>query len=227
MSEGEKKKLKKRLIVFLLLPLVFAYCEKQESLDRDVFMGLKLGSTQKMVEKKIEDLVTQGTFKVHEFKFPYFTNKVDNSSEYYSLPLFFSQPGDSVITEIKVMFFDDRQWIRSVVKSGLEGSIFFNLKSSSNSNEKLKSNAIFSDILNSLRDKYGQFDEESDQLDFFDNSIRIRNIYWNNREGVNIKLIYITDNGNIESYAGDSQISISYTYTNDLMKKLNLRNSIY
>jgi hypothetical protein len=218
---------KKRLFVFLLLPLVFAYCEKQESLDRDVFMGLKLGSTQKIAEKKIQDLVTQGTFKVHEFKFPYFVNKIDHSSEYYSLPLYFSQPGDSVITEIKVMFFDDRQWIRSVVNSGLEGSIFFNLKSSSNSNEKLTSRVIFSDIVNSLNGKYGQFDEESDQLDFFDNSIQIRNLYWNNRKGVNIKLIYIIDKENIESYAGDSQISISYTYTDDLMKKLNLRNSIY
>ena len=218
---------KKRLFVLLLLPLVFANCEKQERLDREVFMGLKLGSTQKMAEKKIQDLVTQGTFQVHEFKFPYFVNKVDHSSEYYSLPLYFSQPGDSVITEIKVMFFDDLQWKRSVVKSGLEGTIFFNLKSKSNFKEKLTSNAIFSDIVSSLNSKYGQFDEESDQLDFFDSSIQIRNIYWNNREGVNIKLIYITDKENIERYAGDSQISLSYTYTNDLMKKLNLRNSIY
>lgn len=210
----------------LIVSFFLTYKLHSQTLEREVFMGLKLGTSSTEMQRKIESLALQGTFK-KTGTYVYYVNNIDYSQKYYSLPLYFFNPGESLVSEIKVMYFDDLQWISSVVNNGIKGWQFLGLSSSPKYKDQVLSIDVFYDILNNLISKYGNPDKQSD-ITYEQNgkNVLIKRI-WNNRNGVNIKLEFLTDVDKVGTNMGDSQIYLSYTYTKEMESKLNLRKSIY
>ena len=89
------------------------------------------------------------------------------------------------------------------------------------------SNDVFNDIQNELTSKYGNPDSTSEIYYAGNGRNKLRKVIWHNRNGVIIKLEFVSALDNIGTSTGDSQIYLSYRFTKEFESKLNLKKSIY
>ena len=196
--------------------LMCGSCDQKEDIQRDVFLGLKLGASTNDAISKFSDLVKQGTLKIHDGQNPYYLNNTNNFKNYYSAPLILSIPGDTIVNEIKVVYLANLNELEETIRESLRGWNYMNLYAHSQNSLEVSANEIWDDVSLKLEKKYGKYDSESVNK-YEQNVTKIR--YWKDQNDVNIELNFLESANN---YGGNSRIFLKYSYIdkiNDILTK--------
>ena len=132
---------------------------------------------------------------------------------YFSSPLYFYPPGDTIVTEVKVVYSESLNTLNETIEYGLKEWNYLNLSSSTSDVDRVSSKKILKDIITKLEPKYGQYHSE-DTMTLENSFINI--FHWKDKDGVDVELNYFEDLTSPNSnFSGNSRIYLKYKYTEE------------
>lgn len=223
----------KNIVVVSILLFFNNSCNlSKQNNERDVFLGIKLGSSIRQVQSKLFELAELGQLKTYQKEFgpkaPYYTNTTYDNKTYFSSPIYFYPPGDTIVTELKIVYCESLSTLHETLELGLKEWNFMNLSSyESNLFDRISSKNILNDIITKLDPKYGVY-QSRDTMTVYNG---FEDIYrWKDKNGVDIELNYYQDFSSptlSSMYSGNSRIYLRYKYTEEMLKNVTNKNSVY
>lgn len=213
-------------LICIYLLVFFASCN--ENYEREVFLGMKLGTSVANYNKYAESLIEnkklirnrEGIFNI---------KKTIDNKEYYLIP--YANYSDTIITVIKVLVADKKSNIQKLVENESENADYMGLGESLYSWNNIPYDEIEAQLLSELKSKYGNPDlVDTTKIDNLLLGTRIimftKNMLWKDKNGVDINFIkryspYIEPTGEISETTGN--IKIIYSYNDKMKSKLPYR----
>lgn len=221
------RKIKISMILYLIVTVILSSCN-DKTIQREVFLGFNLGSSMSETEKKFDELYNKRQIERCYDKTPFLIHNLPNGKNYYSVPFYYVPPGDTIVTQFKLIYGTQGISEISQINNNIrEGRKFYNLSSQELSN--VSSDILKNDIVENLIKKYSNY-SRVDTFDFhqFDeNSSRKKIVYyWDDKQGVNINLEYDII-GPPNDYSGNSCIILEYRLTDDILNMIPRTKGIY
>lgn len=210
--------------ISILILLSITSC-KSQSQHPEVFLGFKMGSSQNQIAAKRDELIKMNLIKIKDGLWVH-TNKVKEGrgdKTYYSTPIFNISPGDTLISKIEILYFDDLNYTSNIASKINESDNYlsFNITNKADGEIKIGEYAK-KDVLTELQGKYGKFTAS-------DTSYNAVGMYqegyvWNNGNGLIINLNYGIWKSEMIEAAG---MRLEFAYTDDMRKKVLKKISTY
>jgi hypothetical protein len=171
------------ILLCLIIPTCFS-CNSTK-LERDVFLGFKLGQTITENKRITNSLISNLLLKNDEYGL-YHEKWINNKHSYYLVPLM--NRTDSVITKLKVFVVDIKENIQKSVDDDLNNRKSFNLGELLYGWNKTMFYLIERDVNSSLIEKYGNPNYIDSTTKELWGKVNIETKRWVNKNGVDITL---------------------------------------
>jgi hypothetical protein len=216
----------KALAVCICFLIILVSCN--ENHEREVFLGMKLGSSISNYNKYIESLIENkkllrtrdGVFNIR---------KINEFQDYYLIP--YAIQSDTLISEIRILVADKLSVIQKYVDGEDRNMAYLGLGESVYDWNYIAYTEIESQLLADLQDKYGSPDfidsaKVGDELSIFQIVLYTKVIVWEDRNGVDINFVkryspYIDPTGENNQTSGS--LTIIYRLSDEIKAKLPIR----
>lgn len=216
----------KSLLICICFLIILVSCK--ENPEREVFLGMKLGTSISNYNKYAESLIenkkllrtSDGIFNIKE---------INEFQEYYLIP--YAIQSDTLISEIRVLVADRRSEIQKFVDEENRNSSYLGLGESVYDWNNIAYTEIESQLLTDLEDKYGSPDfidstKVGDELSLFSIVLYTNVMVWEDRNGVDINFVkryspYIDPTGENNQTSGS--LTIIYRLNEKIKAKLPIR----
>lgn len=214
------------LIICIFFLVTIVSCK--ENHEREVFLGMKLGSSISNYNKYAESLIENkkllrtrdGIFNIKE---------INEFQEYYLIP--YAIQSDTLISEIRVLVADRRSEIQKFVDEEYGNRAYLGLGESEYDWNNIAYTEIESQLISELEDKYGSPDffdstKTGDELSLFSIVLYTKVMVWEDRNGVDINFVkryspYIDPTGENNQTSGS--LTIIYRLNEKIKAKLPIR----
>lgn len=214
--------IKSLLICICFLGVLFSCKENNE---REVFLGMKLGSSisnfnkygESLIENRKLSRTIDGVFNIRN---------INEFQEYYLIP--YAIQSDTIISEIRVLVADKQSNIQKLVDEEGKNISFLGLGESVYDWNNIAYTEIESQLISELEDKYGSPDFSSeeksgDELSLFSIVLYTKVMVWEDRNGVDINFVkryspYIDPTGENNQTSGS--LTIIYRLNEKIRSKL-------
>ncbi len=197
----------KQILASLFLVFTLLSCgQDKKPPKRPAFLFFKLGSNSDEILKELRSLEATGGLK-REGSDYYWTSQIDDQTYYYS-PIFTFTPGDSLCSEMKLLYFDQMESWRNDLFATKRNEVAMNLICYDVT--RVKSGRLRNHIVNNLISEQGPFSSR-DTVDFSDNLVELTT--WKDKNGVDIKVSYRFSKDQMATtpFAGNSSLTVAYS----------------
>lgn len=206
-------------LIFLSILTIFLFSCNEESIEKEVFYGFKLGRSLNFNWEKEQELVQNGVFtSSDETKFPYLVNeikKIGKSHYYYSSPYFFRLEGDTTIVEIDVLYFTNINNLDMDMEILGEHNRPINIPRVFPKGNPTTPHEIMTDVVRKINDTYGIYTSKNSNSELEEYGVSDVEYNWKDKNGVNIELSYHpVENPDLSS------IILKYKLTENLTDKI-------
>lgn len=201
----------KKFIISLFIIGSFISCSQDKKPQlRPAYLFFKLGSTPGEVLKEIRSLESTGGLTRREDDY-YWTSELDGQVYHYA-PVFTFTPGDSLCSEMKLLYFDQVETMQSDLFAVKRNEVPMNLMCYDLT--RVKSGRLRNKIVDNITSEQGPYTSR-DTLDFSENLLELTT--WKDRDGVDIIVSYrfAKDQLAATPFAGNSALTVAYSQTNN------------
>lgn len=205
----------KKFIISLFIIGSFISCNQDNKPPkRNAFLFFKLGSNSEEIKKELKSLVVTGGLKIEQENY-YWSNEIDDEVYYYT-PIFLFPPGDSLCTEMKLLFFDQIERMPSDLTATKNNEIAMNLMYWDIG--RVKSWKLRDKIVENISAEHGPFTKR-DTVRFTDNQVELTS--WKDKNGVDITVRFRFNPDQLKNspFAGNSSLTVTYSFTKEIMDK--------
>lgn len=208
--------MKKQIIFFPILALTLAYCATEKEDPKRWAFLFQLGSGRTEILKGIRGLIELGGLKRLGQKEYYWSSDIDHRNYHYA-PLFFFQPGDTVCSEMRLVFFDDLDVAEIDIETARRDEVSMNLMTYDP--QRISSQDLRDHTIRELESRYGPY-TGVDTISF--EETELEKVTWNDKKGVDItvRYRYTKNKWQPSPFSGNSSLIVSYAYTNEMKQKL-------
>lgn len=210
--------------IYIFLVFLATSCKSQTPLP-DVYLGFKLGSSERQMIQRRDELVKSGIIQIKENLFVHTSNAKGNTSNksYYSTPVFNVSPGDTQCSKITIIYFDDMKFTADIAqKIGEVGNTLQFFISEKANGEPMPGNFIKGDVISELVKKYGKFESSDSSYDMA--GIYQERYFWSASSGLNITLTFGFWKSQMIEAGG---LRLDFTFNDEMRKRLIRKISTY
>lgn len=200
----------KKFIISLFIIGSFISCSQDKKTQlRPAYLFFKLGSTPGEVLKELRSLESTGGL-IKKGDDYYWTSKLDGQVYHYA-PVFTFTPGDSLCSEMKLLYFDQVETMQSDLFAVKRNEAPMNLMCYDLT--RVKSGRLRNRIVDNIISEQGPYTSR-DTLNFSENLQELTT--WKDKDGVDIIVRYrfAKDQLSATPFAGNSSILVCYNYNN-------------
>ena len=198
--------MKKLLIPLFSISFLISCKEDKKSLQRPAYLFFKLGSTPEEVLKELRSLESTGGLTRKEDDY-YWSSELDGN-EYHYAPVFTFSQGDSLCTEMKLIYFDQLEAMQSDLYAFKRNEVPMNLMYWAI--DRVKSWKLRDKVVENIVAEKGPYTSR-DTVDFSDNLLERTS--WKDKDGVDIiiRFRFPKDKLTKTPFAGNSSLSVTYS----------------
>lgn len=206
----------KPIIILTIIITLFSCSpgEGQKSNKRWAYSLFKLGSGKTETLQQLRSYISLGGLKQLDDENCYWSGILDSYNYYYA-PIFTFPPGDTICSEMQLLFFDDLHDAESYINNFTTGIIPMNLMM--NDANRVLSKSLNDKIIKEITEDHGKYDNQ-DTINL--NDLDLIRTSWRNKNGVDILVDYRYNKNMQSRFSGNSSLLVTYKYTNDLMKQI-------
>lgn len=205
----------RKLFLAVLLILSLVSCGQiTESNKRTAYSGFQLGSGVSEINERIWKLAKTGIVTPlgkHDY---YWRNYLDQKLYFYA-PIFFFPAGDSICSEMRLMFFDKLENGVYDLNNAKEGVVSMNL--ACYDGNRIESGKLKIRVIEALTNEFGNY-TTVDTLTWDDDQLEMTK--WKNKNGIDITVRYRYLKDKWAPFVSNSSLTVSYTYTDEMRKKI-------
>jgi len=214
------------LLITALGTILGCNSQSQKNIKREVYMGFKLGSGKQEANNLFQKLVADKKIKAFG-RTPYIENYIPVNRYYFSSFSFNVPATDSLVNRLTIVYSDylNENFTNVVrVSNSATGQHFYNELTNPN---QLTDFDIANDVVKKVSLNYAAYDKaDTATLE----GTTFMSYHWRNRNGINIELTHDFRN-QYDPLINDTRhyyyVQLTYTYTDEMEKKIFKKKSIY
>ena len=220
-------------LIFLLIMSLFSCKSNSQSFKREVYDGIKLGMSQNQAASDYNQKLANNIYnsKMTDYgKLVYEEHTLQNGKKYFSVLQLLAPENDTLITGINLIFANEcsEQLLYAFDMLSKYHKEFLMIDDMP---KGIDESEINKDLLSKLTKRYGDYDNKDSYTNTKDEVIE--SYLWANRKDVDITLQRITKTSTGKTRTIDADydfehkysIVLNYMYTEEMLKRINIKQS--
>lgn len=210
----------KNLLFVFFVSVSLLSCSQDKKPPRVWAVALmQLGSSKNEIVETLKSYEHLGGLRRSNSNHYYWSNKLEDVP-YYNTPIFTFGIGDTILTELTILYFDQFDYLSENIKAVTNNEFFENLMDWDTA--RVKSRLLKREIENQIIKEHG-LSTSKDTLDIGDHFWEIT--HWKDRSGLDIKLRFLVPKFKgvrHPLFTANSSLIVTYFYAEDIRRKYDL-----